>query len=171
MRELLDRLTNPLHLLIALGCVWLIASSPWIGMYHELPEAAGAINLIHVVIGLALLPLALVYTAACTLGGRWHLYFPWAAGQLGAIGADVAGIFRGQRPGSEAGGLFAAIEGLLLLALLATTLSGALWWLARGAELAVMWREVHIVAARGLALLLVLHVVAVSLHLIDLVRD
>jgi Prokaryotic cytochrome b561 len=171
MRELLDRLANPLHLLIALGATWLIVSSPWIGMYHELPEPPGAINLSHVIIGLALLPLAAVYSAACTVGGRWSLYFPWAAGQFGAVAADVAGIFRGRRPGSEGGGLFAAIEGLLLLALLAVTLSGALWWLTRGTEAAVMWRTVHIATARGLAVLMVLHVVAVSLHLIDLVRD
>jgi hypothetical protein len=34
-----------------------------------------------------------------------------------------------------------------------------------------MWRTVHIATARGLAVLMLLHVVAVSLHLIDLGRD
>lgn len=171
MRSLLDRLVNPLHLLIALACTWLVASSPWLGMYQALPDEAGGINLSHVVIGLAMLPLGIVYFAACTLGGRWRLYFPWAAGQLGDIGRDVAGLFRGQRPGSEGGGLFAAIEGLLLLALLAAALTGALWFLARGTDAAIAWRGHHILAARGLIVLMVLHVVAVSLHFIDLVRD
>jgi hypothetical protein len=171
MRSLLDRLVNPLHLLIALAATWLLASSPWLGMYHALPEPPGAINLSHVVLGLALLPLALVYFAACAVGGRWRLYFPWAAGQFGGIGSDLAGVFRGERPGSEGGGLFAAIEGLLLLALVAAALSGALWFFERGSDAAVAWRGHHIVAARGFAVLLGLHVLAVSLHVIDLVRD
>ena len=82
MRELLDRLVNPLHLVIALACTWLLATSPWTGMYHAIPEAAGFINVSHVVLGLALLPLGLVYFAACTFGGRWRLYFPWLAGRF-----------------------------------------------------------------------------------------
>ncbi|HQR20310.1 MAG TPA: cytochrome b/b6 domain-containing protein [Burkholderiaceae bacterium] len=171
MRALLDRLVNPLHLLIALGCTWLAITSPWLGMYHALPEPPGALNLSHVIIGLALLPFGLVYFAACTLGGRWPLYFPWAAGQFDAIGSDLAGLFKGQRPGSEAGGLFATIEGLLLLALLATLFTGALWWLVRGTDAAAGWRSAHIPCARTFIGLMGLHVVAVALHLIDLVRD
>jgi hypothetical protein len=171
MRALLDRITNGLHGLIALACVALIAGSPWLGLYRQLPAEPGFVNLSHVVVGLALLPLALLYFAACTLGGRWRQYFPWLAGQFGALGSDMAGVFRRQRPGSEGGGLFATLEGLLLLALLAVTASGALWWLAQGGEAAVAWRGVHTAAAHALIVLLLLHVVAVSLHLVDLLRD
>jgi hypothetical protein len=171
MRSLLDRLVNPLHLLIALASTWLVASSPWIGMYHALPDDPGTLNLSHVVVGLAVAPLAVVYFAACTVGGRWRLYFPWAAGQFGDIGRDLAGIGKGQRPGSEGGGLFAAVEGLLLLALLAAAITGAVWFLGRGTESAILWRGHHIVAARALIGLLLLHVLAVSLHFVDLVRD
>jgi len=171
MRSLLDRLNNPLHLLIALACTWLLASSPWIGLYHALPEEPGWLNLGHVVLGLAMLPLGIVYLAACTVGGRWRLYFPWIAGQFGMIGADLAGAFRGERPGSEGGGLFATIEGLLLLALIAAAASGTLWFLERGSDAAVLWRGHHIVAAQAFAVLMGLHVLAVALHLVDLVRD
>ncbi len=171
MRSLLDRLGNPLHLLIALACTWLVASSPWIGLYETLPDAPGALNLGHVVLGLAVLPLAIVYFAACTLGGRWRLYFPWAAGQFSGIGRDLAGIGRGERPGSEGGGLFATVEGLLLLALLVTAVTGALWFLGRDTDAAVTWRGHHILAARALTGLMVAHVIAVSLHFVDLVRD
>lgn len=170
MQSLLDRLANPLHQLIALASTWLIASSPWIGMYQALPDEPGAIDLSHVVLGLAVLPLALVYGAACTAGGRWRLYFPWAAGQFGDVGRDLAGIVKGQRPGSEAGGLFATVEGMLLLALLATAISGALWFIGQDTDAAVFWRGHHILAARALIGLMALHVVAVSLHLVDLVR-
>lgn len=171
MRSLLDRLVNPLHLLIAVASTWLLASSPWVGLYDVLPDAPGAINLSHVVLGGAMLPLALVYLVACTAGGRWRLYFPWAAGQVATLGADVAGLARGQRPGSEGGGLFATIEGLLLLALIAAAGSGALWLAQSGGEAATLWRGHHLVAARAFAVLTVLHVLAVSLHLVDLVRD
>lgn len=171
MRSLLDRLVNPLHLLIALAATWLLASSPWIAMYHALPDPPGPVNLSHVALGLALLPLSLVYLVACCAGGRWRLYFPWVAGQFGGIAADVAGLFRGQRPGSEGGGLFATIEGLLLLALLATAASGAWWFVERGTDAAVAWRDWHIGAAHAFAVLMALHVLAVSLHVIDLVRD
>jgi hypothetical protein len=171
MRSLLDRLINPLHFLIALACVWLLASSPWIGMVHALPDAPAFVDLAHVVVGLAMLPIGVVYFFACAAGGRWRLYFPWLAGQFAVLGADVAGLARGQRPGSEGGGLFATIEGLLLLALLATAVSGTLWFVTGGADSAVLWRAHHIVAARAFGVLLLAHVLAVSLHLLDLVRD
>lgn len=169
MRALLDRLINPLHLVIALAAVWLLASSPWLSMYRKLPAPPGAINLSHALLGTALLLLGLVYALACTAGGRWRLYFPWLSGQGGALWRDLAGIFRGRRPMSEGGGLFGAIEGLLLPALLAAAATGAFWWLQGGGADALAWRDHHVLAARTFAALLTAHVVAVSLHLVDLV--
>jgi hypothetical protein len=63
------------------------------------------------------------------------------------------------------------IEGLLLVALLATAATGATWFATLGTEDALSWRNHHIFAARGLVGLFVLHVVTVSLHLVDFVRD
>lgn len=171
MRSLLDRLTGPLHLLIALASTWLLASSPWLGMHQWIPDEPGAVNLSHVVLGLALLPLGLLYLAACTAGGRWRLYFPWLTGRFDAVRSDLAGLVRGERPGSEGGGLFASIEGLLLIALLAAALTGAAWFVNQNTDAAVAWRGQHIVAARAFAALMLLHVTAVALHLVDLVRD
>lgn len=171
MRALLDRLANPLHAVLAVAAIALFVSAPWLGMYHRLPEPPGAVNLMHVVVGALVLPLALIYALACTLDGRWRLYFPWLAGQWGGLAADLRGLARGERPGSEGGGLFGTVEGLVLAALLATALSGIAWWLAGGSEAAVLWRSVHASAAHALGVLAIAHVVAVSLHLIDLVRD
>lgn len=168
---LLQRLEGPLHGLLAVVCVWLIASSPWLAMFGRIPPQAGFVNLAHLALGLLLLPLAAVYALACVRGGRWRLYFPWLAGELAQVGRDLAGILRGVRPMSEGGGLFALIEGLLLLALLASALTGAAWLLAAGAPAAFFWREMHLWAVRSFAVLLLLHVCAVSLHLIDLLRD
>ena len=171
MRSLLDRLNNPLHLLIALACTWLLAGSAWIGMYQSMPEHPGWANLSHAMVGLAVLPLGLIYCAACTVGGRWRLYFPWAAGQFSGMSADLSGIFRGERPGSEGGGLFATVEGLLLVALLAASITGALWFFTQHTEAAAAWRAHHLIAARCCGGLLLAHLLAVSLHLLDLVRD
>jgi len=138
-------------------------------MYQRLPEAPGLVNGSHVVLGLAMLPLGLVYAAACTLGGRWRLYFPWlGAGRCG--GRDLAAP-AGGASGQRRRRLFATIEGLLLLAFLAAAASGAVWFVAQGGDTAVLWRGLHGIAARSFAVLMLLHIVAVSLHLLDLVRD
>lgn len=171
MRALLDRLSDPLHLLIASAGTWLVLTSPWIGMYIWIPEEPGVFNLSHVLLGFAMLPLALVYTVACLQGGRWRNYFPWLAGELRGVGADVAGIFRGVRPMSEGAGLFALIDGLLLLALLTTSFTGIAWFFVPDTDLAATWRGHHVIAARSFAVLMLLHVVSASLHLLDLVRD
>ncbi len=171
MRDLLDRINGPLHLVAALAGAWLVATSPWIGMYAWIPDEPGFFDLGHIGVGLLGLVVGVVYLIACTLGGRWRLYFPWLAGQVGALGGDVAGIFRGQRPMSEGGGLFAVIEGLLLVALLAAGITGAVWLALAGTDAARAWHGYHVFAARAFAGALLLHLVGVSLHLIDLVRD
>jgi hypothetical protein len=171
VRELLDRLNGPLHLGVALAAGWLILSSPWIGMYHRMPEEPGWANLAHVVVGFAALAIGGLYTAAVVQGGRWREYFPYLGGGMDAVGRDVAGLFRGRLPTVEGGGLFPMVEGLLLLALLAAGITGAAWFLVQGTETAVALREAHIVAARACAALVLLHFVGVALHLLDFVRD
>ena len=171
MRELLDRLNGPLHLLVALAAAWLILGSPWIGMYDRMPEEPGWTNLAHVVVGFAALAIGVAYTAAVAQGGRWREYFPWLGGDLGAVGRDLAGLVRGRLPTVEGGGLLPLIEGLLLLALLGAGATGAGWFLVQGTETAAALREWHIVAARACATLALLHLAGVALHLLDFVRD
>ncbi len=171
MRALLDRLANPLHALLALVTLWLLASSFWLGMYRQLPAEPGWINGSHVVLGFVALLLGAVYVAACTAGGRAALYVPWLTGQAAAVGRDLVGLARGQRPMSEGGGLFGAIEGLLLLALVTTGATGALWFAGQGGDSALALRAAHVISARCVAGLLLLHAISVSAHLLDLVRD
>lgn len=166
----LERGWTSAHLLLAVVGTWLVATSPWVALYLTVPEAPGFINLSHVVLGLLMLPLALLHLFACTHAGRWRQYYPWLAGNFSQIAADVKDIFRGRRPGSEGGGLFAAIEGLLLLALLAAAATGTLWFINQDGDAAILWRGHHIIAARVFVGLLVAHVVAVALHWLDFVR-
>jgi hypothetical protein len=160
---------DALHAVIALACSWIVVSSPWVAMYQQMPEDPSVVAWSHLVLGLALLPLALIYLAGCVTGGRWRHFFPWLGGRLGAIRQDVAGILRGQRPTAEGGGLFATIEGLLLVALLAAAASGALWYASGDAAAAIAWRSYHIVAAQAFVGLFALHLIAVALHFLDFV--
>lgn len=171
MKLLLERLSGPLHLTLALGGLWLLASSPWLRMYRHLPAAPGFVNLAHVVAGLTVALLAPVYLAHNAIGQRRQLCFPWLTGDMGAVARDIAGLARGHLPAAEGGGLLAMLEGLLLLALLATGLTGLGWLIVQGSAAAAAWCDVHVVCARVFAGLLLAHVLAVSLHLLDFVRN
>jgi len=171
MATFLERLAARQHLAAALLSTWLILTSPWISMLRRIPRNASVLEYSHVVLGLLALLLATTYTLSCTRRGRWRLYFPWAAGQLAAIWKDAGGLLRGRIPAAEGGGLFALIEGLLLVLFLLTAATGAAWFWTQDSSDAVLWRGCHVLVARGLAGLIVLHVVSVSLHLLDFVRD
>jgi hypothetical protein len=159
------------HLAVALVTSWLVLTSPWVAMLRRVPAGAGWLDHAHVALGFAGLAIGCVYAWHCVRGGRWTLYFPLVPPHAGQVGRDVAGLLRARVPASEGGGLFGLIEGLLLLALVAAGATGAAWFAAQGGEAALGWRDAHIACARLLIGLLVLHVVTVSLHLLDFVRD
>ena len=171
MSERLERLGNLQHAAIAMLALWLVATSPWIAMLRRIPAGAGWLDYAHVGLGCAALLLSLTYGWTCTREGQWRLYFPINAARLGSVASDLAGLLRGRLPAAESGGLFGLIEGLLLVALAITGITGAAWLATQGSNEALTWREWHVYAARGFIVLLVLHVVTVSLHLLDFVRD
>jgi hypothetical protein len=171
MRALVGRLAAYQHGMLAALAAWLILTSPWVNMYRRIPRNAGFLDYSHIVLGVVALLLAVTFTLACTRRGRWRLYFPWLAGDLGQVARDLRRLFQREVPTAEGGGLFAFIEGLLLLALLATAVTGLAWLLVLGTAEAVSWRHYHILAARGMIALLVLHIVSVSLHLLDFIRE
>jgi len=166
-----EQADNRQHLAVAVLSLWLIGTSPWIAMFRRIPDGAGWLDYAHVVLGFATLLLAITYTWACIRQGRWRLYFPWTPKLFGGPAHDLRGLFRGQLPAAESGGLFGLIEGLLLIALVLAAASGAAWFFTQGTDGALAWREFHVCAARSMIGLLVLHVVTVSLHLLDFVRD
>lgn len=163
-----EPLLNRLHVAVVVACGWLVFTSPWVSMLRRIPSGAGFFDYAHVVVGFAGLLLAVLYTWACTSDGGWRTYFPWAAGRSQAVVDDVLGLFRRRIPTAESGGLFAAIEGMLLVALLAAAVTGAAWFALQGSAEAVAWRGCHVIAARALVGLIVAHVLAVATHLLDL---
>jgi hypothetical protein len=166
-----SRLAARQHLVVALLSAWLILTSPWVHMLRRIPRDAGFLNYSHVVLGFLVLLLATAYTASCTRAGRWRLYFPWLAGRLGRPLEELRGLLRGRIPTAEGGGLFALVEGLLLLLLLVTALSGAAWYWTQGSSEALGWRDCHLCAARGMMVLLALHIVFAALHFRELIGE
>jgi len=160
-----------LHVVVTVLTLWLVVTSPWLGMLRRIPTGAGWLDYAHVALGFAALLLGVVYAAGCLREGRRPLYFPWSPAGLRVVGEDLSGLLRGRIPAAEGGGLIGFIEGLLLVALAATAATGAAWFLAQGSDAALAWRDHHILTARAFIALLVLHVVTVSLHLIEFVRD
>ena len=163
-----EALQNRLHLAGIGLCAWLVGTSPWVSMFRRIPSGAGFLDWAHVVLGLVALLVGALYLGACTRGGRWRLYFPWLIGRVRPAARDFVGLLRGRLPSAEGGGLFAAIEGLLLLALLVVGLTGAAWFVLQGSAEVVACRTVHIVAARVLTGLIVAHVLAVATHVVEL---
>lgn len=159
------------HLLLALLATWLVLTSPWVHMLRRIPRNAGWLDYAHVGLGVLAAVLALTYLVGCFRGGGWRIYLPWLSGRMKPVTQEVSGLFRGELPTAEGGGLFALIEGLLLLATLATGLTGVAWLALAGTPEAVAWRSYHILAAQGMIALLVLHVITVSLHLLDFIRE
>lgn len=161
---------NRLHFAVAAIALWLICTSPWIAMLRRVPAGAGWVDRAHVLLGFAGLLVGALYALACTSGGRWRALFPWLAGGLGDVGRDLAGLARGRVPAAEGGGLYAMIEGLLLLAFIVAGVAGAGWYLSQGGDSALAWRSVHVVSAQVLVGFVVLHVLAVASHMLDFVR-
>jgi cytochrome b561 len=163
-----QNLQNRLHLAVVLLCAWLFVTSPWVAMLRRIPAGAGWLDWAHVITGLVALAIAVLYLWVCTRDGGRRSYMPWLAGQWRPVARDLGGVLRGRLPSAEPGGLFAVIEGLLLVALLVVALTGAAWFVLQGSAEAVACRAVHIVAARVLLGLIVAHVLAVASHVIEL---
>lgn len=114
-------------------------------MLRRIPSGAGFFDYAHVVLGGLALVIALVYAGSLLGRGRWRQYVP-----------------------GKAAGVTGAIEGLLLVAIVVTGLTGAMWLLLQGTADAVTWRAWHIYSARALIGVGVAHVLAVASHLLDL---
>lgn len=169
--KVIERLSARQHVALAVATAALILTSPWIVMVRRIPHGAGLLDYGHVVVGFAALALGVTYARTCVCKGGWRIYFPWAAGEMRSIARDLGDLLHGRRPVVEGGGLFAMLEGLLLVTLLTTAATGAAWFWTQGTADVLGWRHFHSLLARGLAAMIVLHVVAASLHVLDFVRD
>ena len=136
--------TNRLHAALALLAVWLAGTSPWVSMLRRLPANAGFLDFAHVALGALALVIGLVYASSLLGRGRWRQYVPGRA-------AGITGV----------------IEGLLLIALIATGVTGATWFLLQGSADALAWRDGHVYCARALIGVGIAHGIAVASHLLE----
>ncbi len=171
MTAALRKLADRQHLLLAVMAAWLIMTSPWVMMLRRIPASAGFLDYVHVILGFISLGLAVAYVPTTLRLGGWRPYFPWAAGEFGPVVRDLGGLLRGRLPSAEGGGLFAAIQGLLMALLLATAATGAGWFFTQDSHAAIAWRDWHIGLAWTTAGLLLLHLLAASLHVLDFFGD
>lgn len=167
----LERAAGPLHAVLAVLATALVLGSPWLAMVSLLKTQAAWPDLLHVGAGWAAAALLLPYALHTVQRGRWRLYFPWLAGHGRALRQDLQGLLRGRLPGSEGGGLFATLQGALLVALLAAAGTGLGWWFTQGTAAALDWHSHHTLAARVAAVLLGLHLLTGAAHLVEFVRD
>lgn len=167
----MERLATLLHGLLAALALVLVLGSPWLNMVSRLKASPPWPDLLHLVCGAATLLLLLPFVLHTLRGGRWRLYFPWLAGHLQALRQDLSGLLRGRLPGSEGSGLFAAVQGLLLLAMVAASLTGLGWWWTEGTAAALDWHTAHVLAGRAAAVLLGLHLLTSLAHLVEFIRD
>jgi hypothetical protein len=137
-----------LHTALAVLALWLVATSPWVSMLRRIPSGAGFLDYAHVALGWLALVIGLVYAVVLLRGRRWKQYVP-----------------------GKAAGITGVIEGLALVALIATGATGAIWFLVQGTSDAMAWRGWHILSARVLIGVGIAHVLAVASHLLDLLRD
>lgn len=165
-----ERSNRPLHLAVAVLTAALFAGSPWVTMVTRLPRNPGWGNWAHLVGGLVLLALLLVYVFNVAGGGRWRGFLPWRADVQPGLAAELRGLLRLKLPAVEGGALFPLIEALLLMSLLATAGTGLGWLVTQGGPTATDWGDLHILAARVALVLAVTHMLAVSSHLLDFVR-
>lgn len=159
------------HGLLILLIAWLIATSPWVHLYNRIPPSPTFWVWSHLILGVIALVLTVTFTTTCLAQGRLRHYFPWAFGRFRPLFSDLSGLVRLRIPTNEGGGLFGVIKGLLLLALLATAVTGAMWWWNEGTRAAVAWRGWHLDAVRYLVVFLVLHIIATIAHLVDFMRQ
>lgn len=167
----LRNLAGRQHLLVALGAVWLIATRPWISLRRLVPADAGLFDRAHVAVGLVMAALALSFAVHTLTGGGWRQLFPWLAGDLRGIAADLRGLARGRVPRAGGSGLICTLNGLVLVAFAATAWTGLGWWLADGGPGALSWRAWHAGVANVFVVLLGLHALAALAQIAEFLRN
>jgi len=170
-RRLLQRWIHVQHGLLILLLAWLIATSPWVHLYNRVPPSPTFWVWGHLLLGVLTLVLSVTFSLTALTQGRLRQYFPWMFGNFRPLLSDLAGLLRLKIPANEGGGLFGVIKGLLLLAMLATGVTGALWWWTAGSSDALTWRTWHVAMVPLLVGLVVLHILATIAHIVQFMRQ
>lgn len=162
-------LLDKLHLLVSVLTLLLLVTSPWLFMARKLMPA-NIWNLSHVYLGLVLAFLSLCYLFTNLINSKWRQYFPWLNFNFSPLFNDIKQLCKGHLPLTGGAGLFSVIEGLLILVLVLTGLTGFFWFIHQGTMDALIWRSLHVDFAHVLMVMLVMHFLGVASHLLELMR-
>ncbi|MCL1119132.1 cytochrome b/b6 domain-containing protein [Shewanella seohaensis] len=169
--QIFDFVLARLHLWIVLSVGLLVCTSPWIFIGRSLRANASIWDYLHVYLGLIATALGILFLLRNSIQGKWHQYFAWLVGDWGQLIQDVKGLFKGKLPVAGGKGLFSTVEGIGMLLLVATGMTGALWFFYQGTPLAMTWRGYHQVCADVFIGFLVVHLVLAASHIIEFIRQ
>ncbi|WP_028771588.1 cytochrome b/b6 domain-containing protein [Shewanella waksmanii] len=159
------------HLLLIVLCLFLLPTSGYLMMGRALRKNASFWDISHVYLGLLACFIAVTFLVTNVMGNKWRQYFPWLTLDFSQLLQDIKGLFKGRLPQAGGRGLFSCVEGLGMLIMVAVGITGAMWFVLQGTTDALMWRNYHIMAAKGLMGFLALHVIFAALHLLDFIRN
>ncbi|MGL4714057.1 MAG: cytochrome b/b6 domain-containing protein [Shewanella sp.] len=160
-----------LHLWVVICCILLVCTSPWVFMARSMGANASFWDYLHVYLGLVCALLGLLFLLSNTLNGNWRTYFGWALGDGAQVKADLVGLTKGKLPITGGKGVLSAIEGLGMLLLLATGLTGVGWFVYQGTPISMEWRGYHQFFAQGFIGFLILHMMLAATHIIEFIRQ
>lgn len=171
MKALIKRLGELQHLMLLLLTSYLIITSGWIMIGRSLRDSASFWDISHVYLGLVTSVLATSFFIRNVIKGKWRQYFSWIIFDITQIKQDLIGLTRKRIPVAGGKGLFSLIEGLGLLLLLGTAITGVIWFVVQGDASALTWRSHHQLFAKGFIGFILIHVIFACLHLLDFIRD
>lgn len=169
--QIFDFVLARLHLWIVLSVGLLVCTSPWIFIGRSLRANASIWDYLHVYLGLIAAALGILFLLRNSIQGKWHQYFAWLVGDWGQLIQDIKGLFKGKLPVAGGKGLFSTVEGIGMLLLVATGMTGALWFFYQGTSLAMTWRGYHQICADVFIGFLVVHLVLAASHIIEFIRQ
>ncbi|GGI70552.1 cytochrome b/b6 domain-containing protein [Shewanella gelidii] len=170
VRVWLNRLSELQHLALLLLTSYLIITSNWILIGRALRDNASIWDTSHVYLGLVTAVLSTTFLIRNCIRGKWRQYFTWLAGDFSQVKQDIIGCAKGKIPVAGGKGLYSVLEGIGMLLLFATGLTGTFWFLAQGTADAMLWRGYHVAFAQGFIGFLILHFICACLHVADFIR-
>lgn len=171
LNKVLSILLTYLHVWIVICCTLLVCTSPWIFIGRSLRNQASVWDYLHVYLGLFCAVLGILFLVRNALQGKWRLYFGWLMGDWAELKQDIVGSARGKLPVAGGKGLLSTVEGVGMLLLVATGLTGVGWFVYQDTAIAMEWRAYHQIFAQAFIGFLIVHMLLAATHIIEFIRQ
>lgn len=169
-RQVIRGLWAHLHVLVVLCMGLLLLTSPWVLLGRELKYNGNVWNIMHVYLGIVCALLGGLFLLKNIQQNKWRQYYPWLCGDVSQLKQDIVGLTRAKIPAAGGKGLFSVIEGIGLLLLLGTGLTGMGWYVCQGSAIALDWRSYHQLFSQGFTGFVIVHLLLALSHILDFFR-